>query len=153
MSVLRIRRHSSGISNMLQKITGNPYLYGFLIFLTEIIINLPFGKNVLSGALIALFAGMVYAHVRKEKMPHLARLKTTFTYIALVAVIGVIVVLARPTLDPNIIVIVGGLILIVYGLFLYFALWWGGWIQMKGEERRQKALAKKAAKAAASSAP
>lgn len=123
----------------------NPYLIGFLIFLTEIAINLPFGNNVISGVLLAFIVGYWYGWYVKEKMTPLDRLKLIGVYLGLIAFVGFFSLMAKNSaLGFPTIALIAMATLLIYGALMYFGLYFSSYLGAKAEAKHANTLQKKA---------
>src|SRR3989344_5585447 len=122
----------------------NSYVLGLLMIVGEMIINsvlLAAKLPHISGIILAMVAGSIYASQHKQKMPARERFKALSIYVGISVVLGIFVILTKPEtfsmLGVAFTILFGTLA--VYGIFMYFALGLGSWAAMRSYEKQQQA--------------
>ena len=113
------------------KLLTNPYVLGFLIVVTEVLINLALqtiGDRKIDGVLIGLIFGAVYTSYTRMRLSVWDSFKAAFVYIILVGIVVVaqlsLGVAARPE-DAEVLSVAAAALLVIVGLATWFALYLG----------------------------
>lgn len=127
----------------------NSYMLGLMIVAGEMAFNMLIGLFTSSGArggsavLMAFFAGSLYARWHKKKMPRLERVKALLIYFAFVILIGGTAFFAAQGFEipVGILLVIAAVVFGFFGLFMYFALSWGSWLQLRSDEMKSERAA------------